>query len=151
MNEITDILLMPSYKFGEQFDRLSVLVDFTGCTSALLIENKMRLEVNRARALSKTSKNPWQRERWGLKAERLDVLIEQGFPERAIREAIRYPRGMIAQTLLHGRAEARRIIQAQKAAAARALLRLGAPSTKTPERRPESRRIPTYRRWWRRK
>jgi hypothetical protein len=99
MSEITDIILMPSYRFGEMFDRLSVLLDFKGCTSALLIENKMRLEVDKARALSKTSKNPWRRERWGLRAERLDVLIEMGFPQRAIREAILYPRGMIAQTL----------------------------------------------------
>jgi hypothetical protein len=149
MYEETDIALMPSYKFGQLFERMSVLIDFHGCISASLIERKMKSEVDKARIISKTSDKPWQRRKFGVRAERIDTLIEHGFAERAIREAVKRPRGAIALTLLLGGQEAQRIVRAQRAAAARAQLRLRAPSPRIAERRPEFRRTPTYRRWWR--
>lgn len=139
MDEETDIPTMPSYKFGELFDRMSVFIDFKGCTTATMIERKMKYEINKARAMSKTSAIAWRRKTLGLKAERLDTLIEHGFPERTIIEAIRDPRGLISQTLRHGRIEARRIVLAQRRAAARARFIPIAPRPKVPKRR-----------WWRR-
>lgn len=107
---------VPSYVFHQIFDRISLEVNLTGCRSAVAIENRLKVARHQAKTLAKTEP---ARKYWWFKAEELDKLIEHDFAGRAIFLANRYPRGIIALTLIFGRKTARQKIQAQRRVAAR--------------------------------
>ena len=137
------------YEFHEIFDRFSRNVDLEGCMSALAIEQKMIEVRDRSKAKSKASATRTGRAKFGGRAEWLDTLIEHDFAGRAIFEAARNPRGIIAMTLKYGRQEAQRRILAQRKAALRSRgAFIVVPSRVS--RIPEYRRIPTHRRLFKR-
>jgi len=120
-------------EFGKIFDRVSIGVELAGATTAIRIENRLKIETRRARSIAKDIKEVRLlklRRFYGSKAERLDKLIEKDFAGRAIFEANRAPKEIIAQTLLHGRKEAIKRVRAQKKAAIRGRL----PFVKGPKR-----------------
>jgi hypothetical protein len=110
-------------EFAGIFDRVSLVVELAGATTALRIENRLKIEIHRAKSISKDIKEVRLRalrKFYWSKAEKLDKLKEHDFAGRAIHEANRDPKGSIALTLLHGREEAMKRIKAQKKAAIRA-------------------------------
>ncbi|MCW4004578.1 MAG: hypothetical protein NWE95_11775 [Candidatus Bathyarchaeota archaeon] len=132
-----------SYVFHQIFERVSLEVDLTGCTTANAINNRLKIARHQAKTMAKTAKTPFARKRWWFKAEELDKLLEHDFAGRAIFEARRNSRGIIALTLIYGRKTAREKIQAQKKAA----LRYRFDFTQV-KRTPELRRGQVYRRWY---
>ena len=110
-------------EFHGIFDRVSMGVELAGATTAIRIENRLKIESHRAKSISKDIKDVRLRKLrkfYWFKAEKLDKLKEHDFAGRAIHEANIYPKDIIAQTLLHGREEALKKIKAQKRAAIRA-------------------------------
>ena len=138
-------------EFHKIFDRISARVDLEGATTAIAIENRMKLSVllakNKAESIRKLKDlrrtlrrelgkkaSEFDKQIWRLKAginrmmasqimyraEQIDKLIEHDFAGRAIFEANRAPKGIIANTLRYGRKEAQKRIIAQKRAQVRA-------------------------------
>lgn len=137
------------YEFHKIFDRVTDSVDLGGCLGALAIENKLKEARDWSRTKSKISKTKARRVKFGGRAEWLDTLIEHDFAGRAIFEASRNSHGLIALTLKYGKKKARERILAQK----RAELRSRGAFAIVPRRAsrvPKYRRIPTYRRRFRR-
>jgi hypothetical protein len=95
-------------------------VDLKGAASATAIENRLKIARHQSKARAKDAKRRYARRFYGFKAEEFDKLIEHDFADRAIYEANRDRRGIIAQTLVYGRLEAEKRIKAQKRAAIRA-------------------------------
>jgi len=137
------------YEFHKIFDRVTETVDLADCHGALAIENKLKDVRDKSRIKSKLSKTRAGRIKYGGQAEWLDTLIERDFAGRAVLEANINPHGFIALTLRYGKKIARERILAQKRAELRAR---GAYATvpRRVSRVPEYRRIPTYRRRFRR-
>jgi CO dehydrogenase/acetyl-CoA synthase alpha subunit len=99
------------------FRRVSDYVNMKGATDALRIETRMRHVVELCKTavkIERASEKPRKSriKTFGYRAEQLDKLIEAGFPDRVVVEALRYPRGFIARTL-------RGIEQAQRMSAQR--------------------------------
>jgi hypothetical protein len=144
-------------EFHAIFDRVSKNIDLKLCTTAQAIEEELKDARDRSKVKYKTARaSDYARTRekavvFGRRAEWLDTLIEHDFSGRAIFEAHREPKGIVALTLIHGRQMARQRILAQKRAALRWVLSQRAPGVPRFPRRPEFRRIPTYRRrrWFR--
>jgi len=133
-------------EFHRIFDRVSMDIDLQGATNAVSIENRLKVARHMSKTRAKAAKVTLGRQFYGFKAEELDKLIEHDFAGRAIFEAHREPKGIIALTLIHGRQMAQQRILAQKRAALRWVLAqrgLGVPGI---PRRLEFRRIPTHRR-----
>lgn len=107
-------------EFHGIFDRVSMDVELEGATTAISIENRLKVERHYAKTRAKTAKRRYARRFYKFKAEELDRLLEHDFAGRAIYTANIDPKGIVAQTLLYGRGEARRRILAQKRAAIRA-------------------------------
>jgi len=136
-------------EFHEIFERVSANIDLKQCTNALAIEQKLKEVRDRSKVKFKTSKTRTRRVEVGRRTEWLDTLMEHDFASRAIFEASRNPRGIIAMTLKYGRPEAQRRILAQR----RAALRSRGAFIIVPRRVsriPEYRRIPTHRRQFKR-
>lgn len=132
---------IPSYEFHKIFDCVSLELDLTGCTIGTAIDNKLKIARHQAKTKAKTAKTESAKRYWWFKAEELDKLLAHDFSGRAIFEANRNPRGIIALTLIYGRKTAREKIRAQKRAAVRPRF-----DFKRVPRIPELRRRPTYRR-----
>jgi len=139
-------------EFGYIFDRVSKNIDLKLCLTAQVIEEELKDARDRSRVKYKTARaSDYARTRekaaeFGREAEWLDTLIEHDFAGRAVFEAHREPKGIIALTLIHGRQMARQRILAQKRAALRWVLSQRGPGALRFPRRPEFRRIPTHRR-----
>ena len=109
-------------EFAGIFDRVSAVVELAGVKTPIRIENRMRVEIHRAKSIAKDIKDARLRrlrKHYWFRAEQLDKLKEHDFAGRTIYEAHRDPNGVIAQTLLYGREEAQKRIRAQKRAALR--------------------------------
>ena len=106
-------------EFGKIFERTSWQVDFGGATTALGINNRMKIEIHRAKNKVKQSKIGVIREFHGFSAEQLDKLIAHDFAGRTVFEANLAPKGIIAQTLLYGREEGKKKVLAQQRAQVR--------------------------------
>jgi hypothetical protein len=135
------------YEFHAIFDRVSTNIDLKGCTSALAIEIALAEARDKSKVKFKTYRMKAKKVRFGRKAEWLDTLVEHDFAGRAIFEAHRNQRGLIALTLIHGRQKAQRIL-AQRRAEYRSRLAypMGPRAPRKIPKRPELRRIPTRRR-----
>lgn len=101
-------------EFAEIFDRTSQEINLEGCTTPLQINRVLNKETARAKVKAKLSKVAVQRAYMAWVAEQLDKLIHKDFSGRAIYEANRAPREIIAQTLVYGRVEARKRVLAMK-------------------------------------
>jgi hypothetical protein len=113
---------VPTPEFHGIFDRVSAYVELAGAKTPIRIENRMRVEIHRAKSIAKDIKAARLlnlRKHYWFRAEQLDKLKEHDFADRAIFEANKDPNGFIAKTLLYGREEAMRQIKAQKRAALR--------------------------------
>jgi len=137
-------------EFHKIFDRISTDVDLKGATTAIAIENRMKLavfmkkkEVESIRLIEDLKRtlrrelgrkaSEFDKQIWRLKsginrvmaaqrryrADQIDKLIEHDFAGRAIFEANRAPKGIIAMTLRYGKKEAKKRIIAQKRAEVR--------------------------------
>jgi hypothetical protein len=102
------------------FCRFSMDVDLKGATNAMAIENRLKVARAESKARAKAAKVTLGKQFYGFKAEQFDKLIEHDFAGRAIFEAMRDRKGIIALTLIYGRQEAKQRILAQKRAAIRA-------------------------------
>jgi hypothetical protein len=127
-----------SPEVAEIFDRLSLYTDMQGATNAAAIEHRLLFVRQICKFKAKMSKRLTTRARYGYRTEQLDKLIEKGFPERAIVEANRYPKGIISLTLRYGRQEAKRILAQRRAAVRLAYPRAGV-RYQLPARVPERR------------
>ena len=110
---------VPRSEFAGIFDRVTAVVELAGATTPTRIENRMKIELHRAKRIGKDIKDVRLRNlrRYYLfKADQLDKLKEHDFAGRAIFEANRDPSSFIAKTLIYGREEAMRQIKAQKRA-----------------------------------
>jgi hypothetical protein len=107
-------------EFGKLFARASEDFDLEGCTTPQQIDNALKHEIRKSKDKTNKSKVGVVRAYHAYRTEQLDKLIEKDFAGRAIAEANKNPKGLIAQTLLHGRKEALRRIFAQKRAQVRA-------------------------------
>ena len=103
-------------EFSQIFDRTSEDVDLKNCTTPQQIDNALKIERHKSKMKAREAKVRVVREYHAYRTEQLDKLIEKDFSGRAIFEANRNPKGMIGQTLLHGRVEARKRVLAQKRA-----------------------------------
>jgi hypothetical protein len=137
-----------SPELAKIFGRLPAAIELKGATDAAELERRMQfyIDVQRARAMIAKREKTKDANIW--RAEQIDKLIEHEFPERVIREALRQPRGLIAQTLLHGKAEAKRRVLAYR----RARIAAGYPTVGVRQRVPSLPTIPETRRMraWRR-
>ena len=118
-------------EFHGIFDRVSMDVELKGAASAIAIENRLKIVRHQSKKRVKAAKRRFARRFYGFKAEEFDKLIEHDFADRAIYEANRDRRGIIAQTLLYGREKARKRVLAQKRAEIRGRL----PFIRGPKRR----------------
>lgn len=91
-----------------------------GATTAISIDNRLKVTRHYAKTRAKTSRRRYVRKFYGFKAEELDKLVEHNFADRAIYQANIRPKGIIHQTLLYGREEARKRILAQRRSYVRA-------------------------------
>ena len=107
------------FEFGKIFDRVSHEVELESATTALAINNRMKVEIHRDKNKAKQAKVRIVREYNAYSAEQLDKLQAHDFAGRAIWEANKEPKGIIAQTLLYGRTEARKRVLSQKRAQVR--------------------------------
>lgn len=99
-------------EFHGIFDRVSMDVELKGATTAVGIENRLRIARHYAKTKAKAAKKWFMRKSYGFRAEELDKLIEHDFAGRSIHEAIVWPIGKVADTLLYGREEALRFMHA---------------------------------------
>jgi hypothetical protein len=111
---------LSAYEFHCIFNRTSDVVDLKGKLSVQAIDDALV----RARESCKKNYNKAdssrQRRRLKTSAIKLGDLIEHGFANRAVHEAIYNPSGLVALTLKYGKIEAKRRILAQKRAQIRA-------------------------------
>jgi hypothetical protein len=114
-----------SPELAEIFDRTSQKVDFKGAYDAGDIDAKMEYKVDLYRARAHIVKTKQRRKKLRYLADQLDRLIEHGASERWIAMAVRNPKGFISQTLLHGRAEAKRRVLAYRRQRIAAYQRVG--------------------------
>ena len=105
---------MASPEVAKEFDRVSGKVNLKGATDAAEIEKRMEFKVDLWRTRAKIVKTKWAKKRNRRNANWFDTMIEHGFPDRVILEAIKAPKGIIAQTLLHGKEEAKRRVLAYR-------------------------------------
>jgi hypothetical protein len=110
------------HEFHKIFDRTSMDVDLRGATSAVRIDNYLKIARQQSKDRAKQAKQVIGREWYGIKTHKIDNLLEHGFADRAIYEALRDRKGMINLTLNYGRREALERIRAQKRAQIRARL-----------------------------
>jgi|GEM_PF-2828397 hypothetical protein len=123
-------------EFAKIFDRVSSDIDLEGATSAAAINNRMKVEIHKAKTNVTEERNRAKESKIKVAidyhsaysaysayaAEELDKLIAHDFAGRTIFEANLNPKGMVSQTLLYGRVEARKRVLAQKRAEVRAKL-----------------------------
>jgi len=106
---------MPSPEVEAVFTRVSSKIDVEGATDAAELESRLQFYVDINKTRAKIAKRKTTRIRDNYRAEQVDKLIEHGFPDRVINEAIKAPKGIIAQTLLYGKEEAkRRVLEYRK-------------------------------------
>lgn len=91
-------------------------VELKGATTGIAIENRLKIARHYAKIRAKTAKRAYARKFYGYKTEEIDKLVEHDFADRAIFEANIHPKGIIHQTLIYGREDARRRILAQRRA-----------------------------------
>ena len=104
------------------FDRVSVTVNLQGVRTPGQLRKLMMHRIVQEKIRAKRAKIKVIRDYMGYCAEQDAKLVDNGFPNIVINEANRHPKGLIYQTLLYGRDEAIRRIQAQKRAEVRAKL-----------------------------
>jgi hypothetical protein len=143
---LTDFMRMSSPELAKAFARLEEKVDLQGQTTAWLVARRMEYVIEKYKTVAKL--HPKRRAEFMYMAEQLDRALENGFPEGVIREADKDPTGIIAQTLLYGREEAKRRVLVYRRARIQANVRYGVhPEQRRVLRvRPEARRLRAWKR-----
>jgi hypothetical protein len=103
-----------SYEFHAIFDRTTDHVDFRRNLSKDAIEESLNNAKNKCERLRNKATTFRQRRKLKRAAIQYQNLIEYGFPERCIQEAIDKPKGIVAMTLKYGKTEAKARILAQR-------------------------------------
>ena len=104
------------------FDRVSVAINLQGIRTAGQLRKLMMHRIVQEKIRAKRAKIKVIRDYMSYCAEQDAKLVDNGFPNIVINEANRNPKGLIYQTLLYGRDDAIKRIQAQKRAEVRAKL-----------------------------
>jgi len=103
-----------SYEFHGIFDRVSIYIDLQGCVTAQAINEKLWKARETCKRKYLEAKNPFERTKYRNAVAGYVNLIRHGFANRVLEEAAIEPNGPIANTLLYGRAEAKRRRDAQR-------------------------------------
>jgi hypothetical protein len=103
-----------SYEFHKIFDRVSGNINLQGKLSA----NDIDKELVKAREQCKKryfgAETPQERTRYKAAVVGYSNLLHHRFSNRVVDEALADPRGLIATTLIYGKIEARRRLEAQR-------------------------------------
>ena len=105
-----------SYEFHKIFSRVSDFIDFKGKFTVKEIEEALLKAREKCKRLRREAETAQERAKFKRAAIRHEHLLEYGFADRAVYEASRNPKGIVAMTLKHGKKEAKRRILAQKRA-----------------------------------
>ncbi|MGA3290659.1 MAG: hypothetical protein ABSD42_10520 [Candidatus Bathyarchaeia archaeon] len=93
-------------KFGELFETVSRIVPLRKAITAQRIESRMDQTIDELKNEARTHGVKAVRENAVYQAQHLNNVMESGFDERSISEAIKDPNGIINFTLNYGREEA---------------------------------------------
>lgn len=104
---------IPSYEFHKIFDRISQIIDLKGKFTAEEIEEELLRVRNVCKRLSERAETRKNQVLYRAKKVAMDRLIEYGFADRVIAEAMVDPHGKVGLTLRYGYAEAKRRLLAQ--------------------------------------
>jgi hypothetical protein len=114
---------IPIVEFHKIFRRVASCIDLKGKVTQKAIEKELIKARDKCLKHRRTAQTQAERAKFKRAAMGYDRLLEYGFAARAIYEAIRDPRGIIAMTLTYGYPEAKKRILAQKRAEIRSKLR----------------------------
>lgn len=103
-----------SYEFHTIFDRTTISVDLQGKVSVQSINEELWKARHKCKRKYLEAQNAYERTKYRNAVARYSNLIQNGFAKRTIKEALIEPDGFIANTLLFGRAEAKRRLDAQR-------------------------------------
>jgi hypothetical protein len=109
-----------SYEFHEIFDRVTVYIDLEGKCTEYEIQKSLEFARDKCRRLAEKAKTAKERNSLKRDAISYNNLVQNRFAARVIEEATNNPDGIIALTLLYGKAEAKQRILAQERARIRA-------------------------------
>ena len=105
---------LPSYEYEAIFNRASAAIDLHGCVTVQAINEKLWKAREICKRKNLEAKNPFERTKYRNAVAGYGNLMRHGFANRALKEAAIDPHGVIANTLLYGRAEAKRRRDAQR-------------------------------------
>jgi hypothetical protein len=105
---------IPNYEFYNIFDRVSDKVNLKGKFSVEEIEEALARSREHCRKKYEGAETQKERAMFKNASTRYSRLMEYGFAQRVIQEAVKNPRGIIAMTLKYGKTEAGQRILAQK-------------------------------------
>jgi hypothetical protein len=105
---------MPDPEFHELFDRTTNYIDLRGKVTVNQISKELWKAREQCKSLYLRAKNMYERANYRNAIAGYDNLIRYGFANRTIKEALANPRGFIANTLIYGKIEAKRRLDAQR-------------------------------------
>lgn len=105
---------IPSYEFHAIYNRVSSYIDLQGKVTEQAINEELWKARGKCKKLYLEAENVYERTKYRNAVTGYGNLIQNGFARRTIKEALIEPDGFIANTLLFGRAEAKRRQQAQR-------------------------------------
>jgi hypothetical protein len=105
---------IPSFEFHEIFSRVSIYVDLQGKVTAQAMNEELWKAREKCKRKHLEARNAYDRVKFRNVVARYGNLIRNGFAQRTLKEALIEPEGFIANTLLFGRIEAKRRLDAQR-------------------------------------
>ena len=105
---------MPNFEFSEIFNRTSSQVNLQGKVTVQDINKELWKAREQCKKRYLEAGNVYERSRYRNAAAGYGNLIRYRFANRVIKEALEEPRGFIATTLIFGKIEAKRRLDAQR-------------------------------------
>ena len=105
---------IPSYEFHAIYNRVSSYIDLQGKVTEQAINEELWKAREKCKKKYLEAENLFERTKYRNAVAGYGNLIRHGFANRVIEEASIEPNGYIANTLLYGRAEAKRRRDAQR-------------------------------------
>ena len=105
---------LPNYEFHAIFNRVSSYMDLQGKVTVQDINEELWKAREKCKKKYLEAQNVYERTRFRNAVAGYSNLIRYRFANRVIKEALIEPRGFIATTLIFGKIEAKRRLDAQR-------------------------------------